>query len=411
HMHPVQPLLMIDTSLVVHWTKKVRIWSIPSRKVVDWTDIYEMVTAACYTPDGQGAFVGTHKGKCLSYNASGNRLQEETPIDVQKKKKKSRGKKITGFQFVPGNSRKVLITSADSGIRVFDGSELVQKFKGFRNTNSQISASFTTNGKYIVSASEDSYVYIWNYDLPSNPAAKDQGICRAYEYFLSRKVSAAMPWPGMKSESFALSPGDLMPTQRHNRELFAEGIGNGGRNSGSFLQASTDQGCEVILDNSLVPISGNLEIRANMVQINGSILEGARVSGWSEDSVRENHQVTVRDDTSSIPESISGMLQSSLTASSASLRILDHSSPNHGLFADSLSKGSATWPEENLPAFTIRSPNIASSELPNNNICESGDVSSIQDKSTLAAWGLVIVTAGLGGEIRTFQNYGWPVRL
>jgi hypothetical protein len=28
----------------------------------------------------------------------GNKLQEETQIDVQKKKKKSRGKKITGFQ-------------------------------------------------------------------------------------------------------------------------------------------------------------------------------------------------------------------------------------------------------------------------------------------------------------------------
>jgi len=32
---------------------KVRIWSIPDRQVVDWTDIHEMVTAACYTPDGQ----------------------------------------------------------------------------------------------------------------------------------------------------------------------------------------------------------------------------------------------------------------------------------------------------------------------------------------------------------------------
>lgn len=32
---------------------KVRIWSIPDRQVVDWTDLHEMVTAACYTPDGQ----------------------------------------------------------------------------------------------------------------------------------------------------------------------------------------------------------------------------------------------------------------------------------------------------------------------------------------------------------------------
>jgi WD repeat-containing protein 44 len=32
---------------------KVRIWSVPDRQVVDWSDLNDMVTAACYTPDGQ----------------------------------------------------------------------------------------------------------------------------------------------------------------------------------------------------------------------------------------------------------------------------------------------------------------------------------------------------------------------
>jgi len=32
---------------------KLRMWNVPSRLVVDWTDIHEMVTAVCYTPDGQ----------------------------------------------------------------------------------------------------------------------------------------------------------------------------------------------------------------------------------------------------------------------------------------------------------------------------------------------------------------------
>lgn len=31
---------------------KLRIWSVPDRQVVDWTDVHEMVTAAVYTPDG-----------------------------------------------------------------------------------------------------------------------------------------------------------------------------------------------------------------------------------------------------------------------------------------------------------------------------------------------------------------------
>lgn len=32
---------------------KVRIWNVPDRQVVDWSDSREMVTAASYTPDGQ----------------------------------------------------------------------------------------------------------------------------------------------------------------------------------------------------------------------------------------------------------------------------------------------------------------------------------------------------------------------
>jgi hypothetical protein len=32
---------------------KVRIWSVPDRHVVDWSDLNDMVTAGCYTPDGQ----------------------------------------------------------------------------------------------------------------------------------------------------------------------------------------------------------------------------------------------------------------------------------------------------------------------------------------------------------------------
>lgn len=32
---------------------KLRIWSVPDRQVVDWTDVHEMLTAAAYTPDGQ----------------------------------------------------------------------------------------------------------------------------------------------------------------------------------------------------------------------------------------------------------------------------------------------------------------------------------------------------------------------
>ncbi|XP_073057007.1 uncharacterized protein [Primulina eburnea] len=108
---------------------KVHIWSIPDRQVVDWSDLHEMVTAACYTPDGQGALVGSYKGSCRIYNTSDNKLQQKNQINLQNKKK-SHQKKITGFQFAPGSTSEVLVTSADCRIRVIDGVELVHKFKG-----------------------------------------------------------------------------------------------------------------------------------------------------------------------------------------------------------------------------------------------------------------------------------------
>ncbi|MQL93544.1 hypothetical protein Taro_026196, partial [Colocasia esculenta] len=108
---------------------KVRIWSIKDRQVVDWNDLHEMVTAACYTPDGQGALVGSHKGSCLLYDTSDNKLHQKGQIDLQNKKKKSHHKKITGFQFAQGSSLEVFITSADSRIRVVGGLEVVHKFK------------------------------------------------------------------------------------------------------------------------------------------------------------------------------------------------------------------------------------------------------------------------------------------
>nr|CAB3491148.1 unnamed protein product [Digitaria exilis] len=170
---------------------KVRIWSVPDRQVVDWSDVSDMVTAACYTPDGQ-----------------------EAQIDMSiSKKRRTQAKKITGFQFAPGNPSEILVTSADSQIRVFNGITVLQKFKGFKNTSSQISASYTADGRHVVCASEDSNVYVWR-RVPTTASstsgtgaggggsigigvrAKTWLTSRSYEYFFCRDVSVAVPWPG-----------------------------------------------------------------------------------------------------------------------------------------------------------------------------------------------------------------------
>ncbi|PAN41682.2 hypothetical protein PAHAL_8G055300 [Panicum hallii] len=191
---------------------KVRIWSVPDRHVVDWSDLNDMVTAGCYTPDGQAAIIGSHKGCCRFYKTTDCKLNQEAQIDMSiSKKRRSQAKKITGFQFAPGNPSEILVTSADSQIRVFNGITVLQKFKGFKNTSSQISASYTADGRYVVCASEDSHVYVWR-RVPAGGSggaggagggigvrAKTWLTSRSYEYFFCRDVSVAVPWPGSPS--------------------------------------------------------------------------------------------------------------------------------------------------------------------------------------------------------------------
>ncbi|GMJ05222.1 hypothetical protein like AT3G15470 [Hibiscus trionum] len=322
--NPVDDRYFISGSL----DAKVRIWSIPDRQVVDWNDLHEMVTAACYTPDGQGALVGSYKGSCRLYDTSENKLQPRNEINLLNKKKKSHQKKITGFQFAPGSSTEVLITSADSRIRVVDGSDLIHKFKGFRNTNSQISASVTANGKYVVSASEDSYVYVWKQEAESRPSRnKGVTVTCSYEHFHCKDVSVAVPWPGM-ADTWGLRDSHL-----NDQNSFDDHIN----------EAST-----------------------------------------------ANHPPTP-------VEEYSGN-EGSLSASGCT------NSPLHGTISSATNsyffdRISATWPEEKLHLATrTKSPKISVDFSPGVN-------------PNISAWGMVIVTAGLRGEIRTFQNFGLPVRI
>lgn len=322
--NPVDDRYFISGSL----DAKVRIWSIPDRQVVDWTDLHEMVTAACYTPDGQGALVGSYKGSCHLYNTSENKLQQKSQINLQNKKKKSHHKKITGFQFAPGSSSEVLITSADSRIRVVDGVDLIHKFKGFRNATSPISASLTTNGKYVVAASEDSHVYIWKNEADCRPnRSKGVTVTRSYEHFHCKDVSVAIPWPGM---------GD------------------------AWDMHDTFSGEQPELDNNADEVS-SANHPPTPVEEN-FVTEGSRPASCYNNSPRH------------------------ATIASAT----------NSYFFDRIS---ATWPEEKLLlAARNQSPRV------------SMDFSNGASQK-MSAWGMVIVTAGLRGEIRTFQNFGLPLRI
>jgi WD40 repeat protein len=63
---------------------------------------------------------------------------------------------------MPGED-KILVTSNDSRIRLYDLRDLNLscKYKGYVNVSSQIKASFSHDGKYIISGSENQCIYIW----------------------------------------------------------------------------------------------------------------------------------------------------------------------------------------------------------------------------------------------------------
>ncbi|KAK5777880.1 putative WD repeat-containing C3H5.08c [Gossypium arboreum] len=282
---------------------KVRIWSISGCQVVDWIDVRDIVTAVCYRPDGQGGIVGSMTGSCRFYDMLDNQLQLGAQIRVNGKKK-SPCRRITGLQFLSQDPSKVMVTCADSQVRILQGPNVIGKYKGAHNNGNQTFTSITADGKHIVSACDDANVYIWNcvhQDKNSISQSKD---IRSCEHF-SANASIAIPWCGLK-------------------------YGN-----------------------------------------------------------TENRQFEVPQE--DLPHDLPFSLPS-------------YFSMGHEYSSESLPKGSATWPEETLPPS---SPLSMPSSIHKSQY--KFLKTSCQSTFDSHVWGLVIVTAGSDGRIRSFLNYGLPV--
>ncbi|KAL6987605.1 hypothetical protein U1Q18_013350 [Sarracenia purpurea var. burkii] len=336
---------------------KVRMWNIPDRQLVDYTDLHEMVTAACYTPDGQGALIGSHTGSYRLYSTTDCRLEQKGHIEIRHRKK-SHAKKITGFQFVPNNPSEVLVTSADSRIRILDGSDVIHKFRGFRNTSSQISASFSPDGKYVICASEDSQVYIWKRDelrttAAAAPAGKHKGqiTTQSHEHFQCRDVSVAVPWPGsLRIDPPIVEIHSKRHSKRSNPPHPPSTIGSPTREDNHHAGTASKR--------QLPPLP-----RKN------SVLD--RSASYQDE------------DLSRVFRADSGIgIGESFNSAGSSIRYGD--SPS--ISASGGSSPSQSW-----------------------SFLEGSGHGGHGVQAT--AWGLVIVTAGLEGEIRAYQNFGLPVKV
>lgn len=299
---------------------KVRIWEVFGCRVVDYTDVREIVTAVCYRPNGKGGIVGSMTGNCLFYDIIDNQLQLDGQICL-KRKKKLVGKRITGFEFSPIDPSRVVITSADSLVRVLCGMDVICKYRvsRLRTASNQMFATFSSDGKHIISTSEDSNIYIWDYKSQEKTSSVVKKV-QSYESFLSQNASIAIPWRGIETMT-----GSVLPPSSS---------GNNGKN-------------------------------------------------------RHDHQKFYEEqDQKTLPSSP------------------DCFSLARGFMLESLTRGSATWPEEKLPNSSPlpRSPTRYKAEL-------KFLKSACQNMLTSHLWGLVIVTAGWDGRIRTYLNYGLPLRL
>ncbi|XP_010461743.1 PREDICTED: uncharacterized WD repeat-containing protein C3H5.08c-like [Camelina sativa] len=172
---------------------KARIWGLSEERVVVWTDVHDSISAISYQPNGNGFVVGCITGTCRFYQISGNDVMMDEQILIRGRNR------ITAVEFCPGSSERVMVSSDDSKVRVFDKAQIFHKFKAPSKYGRQSSASFVYSaGKNILSVRRGLGIYLWNND--GCPAKKRAESSSSFEYFKSPGVSAAAAWtaPGME---------------------------------------------------------------------------------------------------------------------------------------------------------------------------------------------------------------------
>jgi len=227
----------------------------------------KLITAANFCQNGKFAVVGSYDGRCVFYTTE--QLKYYTQIHVRSTRgRNSKGRKITGIESLP-NEDKILVTSNDSRIRLYDLRDLNLscKYKGYVNNSSQIRACFSHDGKYIISGSENQYIYMWktHHDYAKfSSARRDRN-----DYWEAIKAHNAVVTSAVFApESHAL----IEQIERHQREKeeektsqLAEGAVGGASSTSScgYVLVSADfNGCIKVFVNRVKPKHSSLPVSA-----------------------------------------------------------------------------------------------------------------------------------------------------
>lgn len=163
--HPIDDRFFLAGSL----DGVLRLWSIPDKNVAFWAKAPEMITSVGFVPDGRSAIAGGNSGILGFYETEG--LKFTTQVHVRSSRgKNAKGSKITGIRTMvmppndPNGEVKILVSSNDSRIRIYNlrDKNMEMKLRGHENCSSQIRASFSEDGRYVICGSEDRRTYVWS---------------------------------------------------------------------------------------------------------------------------------------------------------------------------------------------------------------------------------------------------------
>jgi hypothetical protein len=223
---------------------------------------------------------------------------------------------------------------------------------GFRNTSSQIAASFSVDGRYIITASEDSHVYIWKREEPRNAGngkGKNLITIQSQEHFQCKDVSVAIPWP-----------------------------------------------CTIKGDPPAMPVHSKRQPKTS-----NSPLPSASAS-----PTREDNSTNGKRHLPPLPKKSSAALEGASTPTEEELALVSHTESGIGESFNSVTASVRVGDSFSISAAANPSSSWSSSW----SLFDAGN-SHVSHAVQPTSWGLVIVTAGLGGEIRAYQNFRLPRRI